>query len=321
MVDSAVNSGDRLPAASLGLAVMEGSPADPSQGSTLGLQEDPLQMQMKDEGSVEATYGPSPNRGASASGHQPGSGIGAVDVTQGGPETVPPVLSAASNTMPNMSPLPFSTRFGCSPSPGCVPPVLPHPCPQVHGPCGFYPGPVASGGGFQEWLMMNMLMMMKGHSKGASSDLSSWYLPPSSDRKKPKESRKKKGQKEDEDEEPEGSDKEQGGRRPQKEAADPIPRSLRRALIRTHRRDRIFCQHLRGEKPEKGKSPRGKTEEQPRLSKDRGVLWRQEQVSEVEACSPGAAATLQAGGGRVGNVDILVNEEGCKGLPGTTHCE
>jgi len=62
--------------------------------------------------------------------------------------------------------------------------------------------------------MMNMLMMMKGHSKGASSDLSSWYLPPSSDRKKPKESRKKKGQKEDEDEEPEGSDKEQGGRRP-----------------------------------------------------------------------------------------------------------
>ena len=108
---------------------------------------------------------------------------------------------------------------------------------------------------------------------------------------------------------------------PQKEAADPIPRSLRRALIRTHRRDRIFCQHLRGEKPEKGKSPRGKTEEQPRLSKDRGVLWRQEQVSEVEACSPGAAATLQAGGGRVGNVDILVNEEGCKGLPGTTHCE
>ena len=77
---------------------------------------------------------------------------------------------------------------------------------------------------------------------------------------------------------------------PQKEAADPIPRSLRRALIRTHRRDRIFCQHLRGEKPEKGKSPRGKTEEQPRLSKDRGVLWRQEQVSEVETCSPGAAA-------------------------------
>lgn len=108
---------------------------------------------------------------------------------------------------------------------------------------------------------------------------------------------------------------------PQKEAADPIPRSLRRALIRTHRRDRIFCQHLRGEKPEKGKSPRGKTEEQPRLSKDRGVPWRQEQVSEVETCSPGAAATLQAGGGRVGNVDILVNEEGCKGLPGTTHCE
>ena len=62
--------------------------------------------------------------------------------------------------------------------------------------------------------MMNMFMMMKGHGKGASSDLSSWYLPPSSDRKKSKESRRKKDAKEAEDEDEEAPEKEEGGRRP-----------------------------------------------------------------------------------------------------------
>ena len=92
---------------------MDGTTADPSQGSTLGPEEDPLQRRdpwMQPTGPA-TSYGPIPSRGF-GNACQPGMGNGAADAAHGGPETVPPVLSAASMNMNPMNNIPFSAPFG-----------------------------------------------------------------------------------------------------------------------------------------------------------------------------------------------------------------